>query len=402
MRLSILIASIPSRFDKARALYEHVLNLIGDKDIEVLLFMDNKKRTIGEKREALKNISKGEYFMFVDDDDSLYSIDEVYEACKDVDVVTFKNKSLNNDGSSFIVSFGLNNPIEHNSQDGKYIDLKRPPFTQCAWNKKFREIEFPSINWGEDWGWVEKCLKIAKTETFIDKIIHGYNFNNQVTEASYETKRCVVNLVTDSEGYKRGQKRLKEAMREHGKMDFLYFIGEDSVGAPKHSDNPYAFKIYAIEHARKMGYNQILWLDASVYPVKDITPVFDWISRNGVFLEEAGHWVGSWCPESVLKYFFISKEEAMKMPMFAAGYCGFDFRCADTIYFFELWKQAMIDGMFKGSWEEHRHDMTCGSILAHELGLTEKYSPGGQFFAYIGEVFGEPKETVVCHLRGLV
>src|SRR5688500_8886247 len=117
--LSILICSIPSRFDKARALYEHILSLVGDKNIEVLMLMDNKKRTIGEKREAIKNISNGKYFMFVDDDDSLYSVDEIYEATEqDVHVITFKSKCLNSDGSEYVVTFGLGNEVEHNTVDG--------------------------------------------------------------------------------------------------------------------------------------------------------------------------------------------------------------------------------------------------------------------------------------------
>lgn len=400
MRLSILICSIPSRFDKAKALYEHILSLVEDRDIEVLLLMDNKKRSIGEKREAIKNISKGEYFMFCDDDDTLYSIDEVYEACKDVDVVTFKNKSLNNDGSSFIVTFGLGNPVEHNNDgSGQFTDLRRPPWHQCAWNKRFKTIRFPNKSYGEDWDWVELANAQAQTETHIDKVVHGYNFDPKVSEAPL-VRRCVVNLVTDNEAYKRGQKRLRDAMKGQD-CDLLTFIGEDTVGAPPHKENPYAFKIYAIEEARRRGYDQILWLDASVYPVKDITPVFDWLTEKGIFMEEAGHWAGSWSPNYVLDYFGITKEEAMKMPMFAAGYCGFDFRHSISMEFIARWTLAMQAGMFKGNWEESRHDMTVGSIIANIMELLPLYSPGGQFFAYVGEIFGEPKESVVFHLKGL-
>lgn len=188
--LSILICSIPSRFDKARKLYEHLLELVGEKNIEVLMFMDNKKRTIGEKREALKNISNGKYFMFVDDDDSLYSVDEIYEACqKDVDVITFKSRCRNGDGSEFIVTIGLGNEVEHNTQDGRYLDCKRPPFTQCAWNKWVRNnaFPFPSINYGEDWEWIKQVIRYATKEHHIPKILHGYNFDLNVTEASTES-----------------------------------------------------------------------------------------------------------------------------------------------------------------------------------------------------------------------
>lgn len=160
--------------------------MVGDKDIEVLLLVDNKKRTIGEKREALKNISQGDYFMFVDDDDDLYSIEEIYEAaCKhDVHVITYKVRCRNADGSTYIVTCGLGNEVEHNSVDGRYVDLKRPPFMQSAWSKEFKTIRYPKLNYAEDWGWLQVALEYAKTQIFIDKILAAYNFNPKISEAS--------------------------------------------------------------------------------------------------------------------------------------------------------------------------------------------------------------------------
>lgn len=414
--LSILICAIPSRFDKARALYEHCLELVGDKNIEVLMFMDNKKRTIGEKREAIKNISNGKYFMFVDDDDSLYSVEEIYKATEqDVDVITFKSKCKNADGSEYIVTFGLGNEVEHNTKDGNYLDCKRPPFPQCAWNKAYRDhYYFPDISYGEDWEWVKEAIEYAGSEVHINKIIHGYNFDPKVTEASTESnaywknpnevvKRCIVNLATNKH-YLKGQKRLIDSL-DYTKCTYdctiFNYSDTDTVNSPKHEDNPYAFKIYAIDRLRSNGYNQILWLDASVYAVKNIEPVFDWLTEKGIFLEEAGHLCGTWAPQYVLDYFGITKDDAMQMPMFAAGYCGFDFTNPISIEFFAEWKESMLNGMFKGNWQESRHDMTCGSIIANKRGLLPLYSPGGQFFAYIGESYGEPKESVCFHLKGM-
>jgi len=186
--LSILIPSIPSRWTIAIELYNRTVKMCDGKDIETLMLTDNYKRTIGEKREALKNISNGEYFMFVDDDDSLYSIEEIYEACKGaVDVITFKSRCLNADGSTFIVTAGLKNEVEHNTEDGKYLDCNRPPFPNCAWSKWFKKISFPAISYGEDWEWVKKALPLARFETHIPEVLHGYNFNPDITEASTET-----------------------------------------------------------------------------------------------------------------------------------------------------------------------------------------------------------------------
>ena len=184
IKLSILIPSIYSRFDKAFDLYNRLLKEAEGLDIEILMLTDNKKRSIGKKRDDLKNLAKGKYFMFVDDDDDLINLKAVYEATdKDVDVITFKQKCLNKDGSNFIVTFGLNNEIEHNNINGIYSDCKRPPFHVCAWNKKYKVYEFPDVNYGEDWGWLRQFVYEAQTEFFIDEIIHSYNFDINVTEA---------------------------------------------------------------------------------------------------------------------------------------------------------------------------------------------------------------------------
>lgn len=207
-------------------------------------------------------------------------------------------------------------------------------------------------------------------------------------------KRAIVNLST--KGYWPGQVRLFDSFPNE---IVLLYRTEKEVGAPPHHNNPYAFKIYAIEKARELGYTQILWLDASVYSIADPAPVWDWLTEKGIFLEEAGHYAGSWCNDAALSYFGITRDEAMTMPMFAAGYCGFDFNNSISVNFFAEWKRAMQNGIFKGSWSDHRHDMTCGSIIANQMGLP--MSKGGNFFAYVGEIFGTPKESVVFHLKGL-
>lgn len=398
--LSILICSIPSRFDKAKQLYNDVAAMCEGLDIEILILTDNKTRSIGAKREALKNISKGKYFFFVDDDDSLYSIKEIYEACKqDVDVITFKVKCRNSNGSTFIVTVGLGNEVEHKSIDGSYVDLKRPPFLQAVWNGKYRSVPFADLMYGEDWEFVKQID--AKTEIHIDEVLQGYNFDPTTSEAvvsAVKPKRCVVNLATHE--FREGQTRLNAKM-VYQPYPLLLFGSEHEVFAPLHKFNPYAFKIYAIDAAREMGFDQILWVDASVYPVKDITPVFDWLTEKGIFLEEAGHYAGQWAHDECLKYFGVSKEQAMKMPMFSAGFVGLDFRNNISREFFAEWKESMLNGMFKGLWENHRHDMTCGSIIANKHGLLPLYSKGGTFFAYIGEGYGTPKDSVVFNLQGV-
>ena len=187
-QLSILIPSIPSRFQKSIELYHRIENMVGGMDIEILMFTDNKKRTIGEKRDALKNISKGKYFMFIDDDDDLVELSDLYQATfSEVDVISFISECKNHDDSTYKVIFGLGYEVEHNSKDGLYMDCKRPPFHVCAWNAKFRNYSYPAVNYAEDWGWLKQVLPLATSEIHIPKVLHKYNFDINVSEASTES-----------------------------------------------------------------------------------------------------------------------------------------------------------------------------------------------------------------------
>lgn len=208
---------------------------------------------------------------------------------------------------------------------------------------------------------------------------------------------AIVNLATSQYAY--GQRRLVESLR--GKYDGAVYVyqSENEVGAPPHSENPYAFKVYAFDEMLKLGHTKVLWLDASVYAVKKVQPIFDWIDNYGVFMETAGHWTGTWVNQNCLDYFRIGRDHAMQMPMFSAGFLGINFENPIGMYFFSLWKQSMLHGAFKGSWDDHRHDMTCGSIIANNLQLQQYYSPAGNYFAYIGQGYSKPKDSAIFYLE---
>lgn len=185
MQLSILIPAIPERWDMSRQLFTKLQKMCEGKQIEILYLMDNRKRTCGEKHEALKNISNGKYFMFCHDDDDILRIDEVYQATfQDVDVITFKQlcDSPNEAKTPYVVTFGLGNPIEETQtlSDGSFTSVRRPPWTVCAWNQKFKSIPY-TPDYAEDGIWVTKALAEAKTEVFVDVFVHHYRWDVNTT-----------------------------------------------------------------------------------------------------------------------------------------------------------------------------------------------------------------------------
>lgn len=387
IKLSILIITTPSRTEMSLALYDRVLEMIGDKDAECLLIFDNKKRSIGAKREAAKNMAQGKFFLFCDSDDNLLDIEEIYVACEqDVDVIDFKAECSNADGSTFIVTQRLSNEVEHNTQNGIYLDCNRPPFPNCAWNARFKDVNFPDISFGEDWIWVEECLKTAKTEFFIDKVLFKYNFSPTGTEASTASNehwtnpnpvkvinRCVVNVSTDK--YRRGQNRLHDSLQGRTNATILLFDSEESVGAEPHEVNNYSFKPMAMIKAYEKGYRQVLWLDASMLVIKDLEPIFALIEKDGYFFQDSGWPNKRWTTFKAREYFGTDEG-----PMLSSGVLGLDLDSEIGYKFFDLWTQAMRDGMFNGDWSEFRHDQSCASLIAYKLDM--KLQTANTFFVY--------------------
>ncbi len=95
-------------------------------------------------------------------------------------------------------------------------------------------------------------------------------------------KICVISYGIGG-WYRTGQHRLIRSLMYHGFAGEIISHTEHPYGWPTHSENPYAFKIYAFEDALQQGYTHILWLDSSVYAIADIMPVFDYINVHGIF-----------------------------------------------------------------------------------------------------------------------
>lgn len=206
----------------------------------------------------------------------------------------------------------------------------------------------------------------------------------------------IVNFATRQ--YARGQQRLKVSLGDH-KM--LMLDNYTVIGSPTHEQSPYEFKVHAIEKAFQFD-DIVLWMDASMYAVGDLSVIEKIIIEDGYFMSEAGHWVGQWTNQHARDYFKVTADE-MKVPggliMFSAGLLGLNKTSPLAMEFFRQWKASAKAGCFRGSHANHRHDMTCGSIIAQRLSM--KYQRGGEHMAYIGEGYEKPQPTAVIHLQGL-
>ena len=74
MLWSILIAAIPERFHSVQPLLYSLLesqSVARMPNVELLYLMDNRRRSVGAKRNDLLAAARGDYISFIDDDDEV-------------------------------------------------------------------------------------------------------------------------------------------------------------------------------------------------------------------------------------------------------------------------------------------------------------------------------------------
>lgn len=205
-------------------------------------------------------------------------------------------------------------------------------------------------------------------------------------------RKAIVNLSTKK--FWKGQIRLKKRVTGKTKADIFLFREESEVNAPLHTDNNYAFKVYAIDHIREKGYSKILWMDASMLPIKNVDGIFDIIERDGYFFQNGGWKNRDWTNEDAKDYFGTDDGDMM-----AACCFGLDFDNEKTIEFWNNVKQAMTDGIFNGSWDDHRHDQTVMSLLAYKMEMP--LHEANVIFEYAKDGDTPSKDSIVLFADGI-
>ena len=201
IKLSILILSIPSRFNIVRPLIDKLMEQIGDReDVEILSLMDNKSLHIYEKRNELMKIARGTHMTWLDDDDDVSDnyvskLTETIEENPTADVISFNQYSFLN-GLKARIFAKMGNPHEHVVPDptdpSKLRDTLRPPYHWCCWktslglSEPFR-ASFSHGDRGqstEDIDWLMRLFpKVEESVYLEDEFLHIYRWSNETTES---------------------------------------------------------------------------------------------------------------------------------------------------------------------------------------------------------------------------
>lgn len=182
MKLSILIPTLPERFDYLKRLKNILEPQVAcvPNEVEIKIHDGGKNYTTGRKRNELISLCDGEYFVQVDDDDivPMYYVSELLKAIQfNPDVVTFKGYMLT-DGKNrqnFTIKLGSKYETVNNHH-------YRFPNHLCCYKKSLVEhVKFPDITITEDFQWASQVnyLGLLKNEIHIDKDMYIYEFRSK-------------------------------------------------------------------------------------------------------------------------------------------------------------------------------------------------------------------------------
>lgn len=182
IKLSVLICSVPSRIDTFLPKIFKSIEKQATKDVEIIVFLDNKKRSVGQKRNDLLALAQGTYVVFVDDDDEVTD-----------DYVSLILKGVNSGAD--VVNFGVNCSVNGSKYKRVYYDARYAGDTDhtdhykrmvnhimCVKRELALQVGFPDINFSEDADYAKRLRPHIKSQAFIDKVLYFYNFSHQISE----------------------------------------------------------------------------------------------------------------------------------------------------------------------------------------------------------------------------
>jgi hypothetical protein len=183
MTLSILIATLESRDSKREALVQSLYSQPGSEHVQILMSRDRGLKlggqTRGWKRDSLLRGAKGDFIVFMDDDDSVPNdyIQSILDHCKDgVDCIghLFACNGYPGDKGMQLACVSSRYKTWENNVDGfRYVrhthhlvPVRREHALKAGFN--------PAMDEGEDHAYSMRLQKLGllKKEAFIDKVLY--------------------------------------------------------------------------------------------------------------------------------------------------------------------------------------------------------------------------------------
>ena len=197
IKLTILVPTVPSRISTyyPRLMKQLLDQTKGYDTIELISFFDNKKRSIGKKRDEMLKLVQGEYVVFIDDDDRI-SDDYILEIMTvlhhnpDVDCVVFNCICSVDKGPGKLCKYGVE--FEYGDILGGLEWRGKPAHTMVYKSSIAKAHSFSDMKFAEDTDWVKRACLDIKNQIRIDKVLYYYDAEYTTTSETAGLPDCVI------------------------------------------------------------------------------------------------------------------------------------------------------------------------------------------------------------------
>jgi len=255
MKLTILIASVHTRrntflpriLENVYSQYEKLTTPEQDQ-VEILLFMDNKKMMLGDKRNLMIEQAQGEYVTFVDDDDVLSEdyISSILKATQEnSDIITFQVVVTLNGGEEKICHYSKDYDKDYNLADTYH----RLPNHICVVKRDIaRTVQFPSVLYGEDSAYAKLLKPLLKSQTIIDKVLYSYIYNTETTETQ-------MNIRTQRNYHREHVPSFLDlVILSNAKDDYFKGLTEQTIKTAVENAHGYKINVIVMEQNKEVSY----------------------------------------------------------------------------------------------------------------------------------------------------
>ncbi len=193
MYLSILIPTLPKRKDLCKQLCIELTRQIiefgldPDNEVEIVLDPHEPPITIGQKRNGLLSVAKGDYVCFFDDDDfpAENYIEKIMQGIhKDVDCISLRGIMTTNGKHPELFEHSLKYSSWKTHDlvvEGKVKHERNPNHLNAIRASIAKRFAFPEKNHGEDHAWSKQlhASGLLKEEYYVDEIIYHYQYSTK-------------------------------------------------------------------------------------------------------------------------------------------------------------------------------------------------------------------------------
>lgn len=177
IKLSILIPSVPERMTHLQRIVDDLYKQSLNKPVEILVFLENKKRTTGAKRNILLEQAQGEYVVFVDDDDRVESnyvetLLTTIEENHGADCIVFDVLVNFNGEFTKICKYGKE---YRHSEDAKFY-YRKPNHLMCYAKRIAGKHQYRNVSYGEDDEWGRRASAEIENQVRIPSVMYYYDF----------------------------------------------------------------------------------------------------------------------------------------------------------------------------------------------------------------------------------